>query len=152
MPYKIGGIDVHKRMLHVVVPDVEVDGEYEFTRRVFGSQPEALRSLATWLVEQEAEEVVMESTAQYWRPVWEALERYWKPELPRAARRTLDLGNTASGAGAVEPRSARAQEGFPRRRTFGEAAGSQRAGPELCARCRATPVEDGHAHQVSGDA
>src|SRR5215813_5803942 len=79
MPYKIAGIDVHKRMLHVVVSDVEVDGEYEFTRRVFGSQPEALRSLATWLVDQAAEEVVMESTAQYWRPVWEALERYWKP-------------------------------------------------------------------------
>jgi transposase len=78
MPYKIAGIDVHKRMLHVVVSDVEVDNEYEFTRRVFGSYPEALRSLATWLVEQEAEEVVMESTAQYWRPVWEALERYWK--------------------------------------------------------------------------
>jgi hypothetical protein len=25
------------------------------------------------------EEVVMESTAQYRKPVWEALERYWKP-------------------------------------------------------------------------
>jgi hypothetical protein len=25
------------------------------------------------------EEVVMESTAQYWKPVWEALERYWRP-------------------------------------------------------------------------
>src|SRR6202043_3568045 len=25
------------------------------------------------------EEVVMESTAQYWKPVWGALERYWKP-------------------------------------------------------------------------
>ena len=58
MPYKIAGIDVHKRMLHVIVSDVEVDGEYEFTRRVFGSFPEALCSLATWLVEQEAEEVV----------------------------------------------------------------------------------------------
>ena len=44
MPYKIAGIDVHKRMLHVVVSDVEVDGEYDFTRRVFGSLPEALRS------------------------------------------------------------------------------------------------------------
>jgi hypothetical protein len=26
MPYKIAGINVHKRMLHVVVSDVEVDG------------------------------------------------------------------------------------------------------------------------------
>ena len=74
MPYRIAGIDVHKRMLAVVVSDVEVDGEYQFERRVFGSGPEQLRSLADWLLEQEVEEVVMESTAQYWKPVWGALE------------------------------------------------------------------------------
>src|SRR5256714_5869661 len=79
MPYRIAGIDVHKKMLAVVVSDVEVDGEYQFERRMFGSNPEQLRSLAAWLLEQEVEEVVMESTAQYWRPAWEALERYWKP-------------------------------------------------------------------------
>jgi hypothetical protein len=43
-----------------------------------GSNPEQLRWLAAWLHKQEVEEVVMESTAQYWKPVWEA-ERYWKP-------------------------------------------------------------------------
>jgi transposase len=79
MPYRIAGIDVHKKMLAVVVSDVEVDGEYQFEQRLFGSYPEALRSLAAWLLEQEVEEVVMESTAQYWKPVWGALERYWKP-------------------------------------------------------------------------
>jgi transposase len=79
MSYKITGIDVHKKMLAVVVSDVEVDGEYQFERRMFGSNPEQLRSLAAWLLEQEVQEVVMESTAQYWKPVWEALERYWKP-------------------------------------------------------------------------
>jgi len=79
MPYRIAGIDVHKKMLAVVVSDVEIDGECQFERRLFGSYPEALRSLAEWLLEQEAEEVVMESTAQYWKPVWDALERYWKP-------------------------------------------------------------------------
>jgi len=67
------------RILAVVVSDVEVDGEYQFERRMFGSNPEQLRSLAAWLLEQEVEEVVMESTAQYWKPVWEALEQYWKP-------------------------------------------------------------------------
>ena len=46
MPYRIAGIDVHKKMLAVVVSDVEVDGEYEFEGRLFGSSPEALRSLA----------------------------------------------------------------------------------------------------------
>src|SRR5881275_1525212 len=79
MSYRIAGIDVHKKVLAVVVSDVEVDGEHQFERRMFGSNPEQLRSLAAWLVEQEAEEVVMESTAQYWKPVWGALERYWKP-------------------------------------------------------------------------
>ena len=65
MSYRIAGIDVHKKVLAVVVSDVEVDGEHQFERRMFGSNPEQLRSLAAWLVEQEAEEVVMESTAMH---------------------------------------------------------------------------------------
>src|SRR6201987_3001811 len=79
IPYNSAVIDVHKRMLHVVVSDAEVDGEYEFTRQIFASSPQALRSLVAWLVKHQVEEVVMESTAQYWKPVWGALERYWKP-------------------------------------------------------------------------
>ncbi len=46
---------------------------------MFGSNPEQLLSLAAWLLEQEVEGVVMESTVQYWKPVWEELERHWKP-------------------------------------------------------------------------
>jgi transposase len=104
MAYRIAGIDVHKRMLAVVVSDVEVDGEHRFERRMFGSNPEQLRSLAAWLLEQEVEEVVMESTAQYWKPVWEALERYWKPirEKREGARRrsgTLHLAQAESNRG-----------------------------------------------------
>lgn len=79
MSYRIAGIDVHKKMLAVVIADVEVKGEYQFERRLFGSNPEHLRLLANWLIEQQVEEVVMESTAQYWKPVWGALEQYWKP-------------------------------------------------------------------------
>jgi Transposase len=75
MSYRIAGIDVHKKMLAVVVADVEVESEYTFERRKFSSTPEQLRSLSAWLLEQEVEEVVMESTAQYWKPVWEALEK-----------------------------------------------------------------------------
>ena len=83
MAYRIAGIDVHKKMLAVVVSDVEVEGEYQFEERLFGTSPEQLRSLSEWLMEQRVEEVVMESTAQYWRPVWEALERYWKPQCQK---------------------------------------------------------------------
>src|ERR1035441_1563455 len=83
MAYRIAGIDVHKRMLAVVVADVEVEGTYEFERLRFGSNPEQLRLLAEWLLERAVEEVVMESTAQYWNPVWGALERYWKPSCQK---------------------------------------------------------------------
>src|SRR5215469_16620121 len=79
MAYRIAGIDVHKKVLAVVVADVESAGEYEFQRRRFGSNPEQLRLLSEWLIEQQVEEVAMESTAQYWQPVWGALERYWSP-------------------------------------------------------------------------
>jgi hypothetical protein len=37
MAYRIAGIDVHKRMLAVVVTDVEVEGEYQFERHPFGT-------------------------------------------------------------------------------------------------------------------
>jgi len=83
MAYTIAGIDVHKKKLAVVVADVEVDDEYQFERRWFGSNPEQLQRLAEWLIEQRVEEVVMESTAQYWKPLWSALERYWKPSCQK---------------------------------------------------------------------
>lgn len=79
MGYRIAAVDVHKKMLAVVVADVVVEGEYEFDRRKFGATPAELRRMGEWLVQQEVEEIVMESTAQYWKPVWGALERYWKP-------------------------------------------------------------------------
>ena len=79
MPYRIAGIDVHKKKLALVVTDVEVEEEYQFEQRWYGSNPEQLQELAKWLIAQQVEEVVMESTAQYWKPLWSALERYWKP-------------------------------------------------------------------------
>jgi len=104
MSYRIAGIDVHKRVLAVVVSDVEVESEFQFERRMFGSSPEQLRLLAVWSLQQEVEEVVMESTAQYWKPVWGALERYWKPirEKREGAKRrsgTLHLAQAQSNRG-----------------------------------------------------
>jgi transposase len=80
MGYRIAGIDVHKRMLAVVIADVAVDGEYEFQRRQVGTSPSEIRMLAEWLAAEEVEEAVMESTAQYWRPVWATLEQLWTPK------------------------------------------------------------------------
>ena len=71
------------KKLAVVVADVEVEDEYQFERRWYGSNPEQLQLLAEWLIQQLVEEVVMESTAQYWKPVWAALEQYWKPSCEK---------------------------------------------------------------------
>ena len=87
MAHRIAGIDVHKKMLAVVIADVAAEGAYAFTRRRVGTAPRALRELAAWLVAEEVDEVVMESTAQYWRPVWETLERYWQPRQRAGAWR-----------------------------------------------------------------
>jgi hypothetical protein len=103
MPYRIAGIDVHKKML-AVVADVEVDGDFHFEHQKAGTTPSDLRGLAAWLVAQEVEEVVMESTAQYWRPVWEALEQHWRPQrraraaAPRLSG-TLHLAQAQSNRG-----------------------------------------------------
>jgi transposase len=115
MAYRIAGIDVHKKMLAVVVSDVEVDGEYQFERRKIGTSPDQLRTLAEWLVEREVEEAVMESTAQYWRPVWETLERYWQPLRQQAK----DAPPTAGQLHLAQAQSNRGPRG--RKRDFPDA-------------------------------
>jgi len=115
MPYKIAGIDVHKRMLVVVVSDVEVHDEYQFERRQLSSNPAQLRLLAAWLLEQQVEEVVMESTAQYWKPVWGALERHWQP----ACQQREDARPTSGRLHLAQAQSNRARHG--RKNDFADA-------------------------------
>ena len=112
MPYRIAGVDVHKKMLAVVVADVEIDGDFHFERQKAGTTPSDLRGLADWLVEHEVEEVVMESTAQYWRPVWEALEQHWRPD---AVRETARRGSRAR---SISPKRSRIVDPAGARRTF----------------------------------
>ena len=83
MSYKIAGIDVHKSVLMVVVIEASTpEGKPE--RRRFRTMASDLRRLSTWLQEQGVEEAVMESTAQYWRPVWLELEPYMRLQLAQA--------------------------------------------------------------------
>jgi hypothetical protein len=50
MSYRIAGIDVHKKMLAVVVSDSKANTN--LSGGCLDSNPEQLRSLAAWLVEQ----------------------------------------------------------------------------------------------------
>jgi transposase len=83
MADKIAGIDVHKKVLMVVVmdpttPDVKPE------RRRFSTMPTELHHLSTWLRERGVEQAVMESTAQYWRSVWLELEPHMSLHLAQA--------------------------------------------------------------------
>jgi len=115
MCYRIAGIDVHKKMLAVVVADVAGPGEYEFERRKFGAAPADLRELAGWLLEREVEEVVMESTAQYWRPVWHTLEQDWR----RGCQQREGAGKMAGTLHLAQAKSNRGARG--RKNDFADA-------------------------------
>jgi len=73
----VAGIDVHKKMLAVVIR--RQSGEYE--KRKFGATGAEIQHLKAWLQAHSVSEVVMESTAQYWRPVWYGLEGHFRLHL-----------------------------------------------------------------------
>src|ERR1700751_1404605 len=83
MSYRVAAIDIHKKVLMVVVATAatevkDVTGEaLELECRRFGAGAEERMHLVAWLQEPGVMEVVMESTAQYWRPVWMDLEPHF---------------------------------------------------------------------------
>jgi transposase len=83
MSHRVAGIDVHKKVLMVVVMDSE-DADWGVKRKRFGTVSSELRLLSAWLREQGVEQAVMESTAQYWKPVWYELENSMRLHLAQA--------------------------------------------------------------------
>jgi len=81
---KVASIDVHKKVLMVVAGAREVDSQGELQCRRFGTTTSDLRCLSGWLREQGVTEVVLESTAPYWKPVWMELEPYMRLHLAQA--------------------------------------------------------------------
>lgn len=84
MPYTVAGIDIHKKVLMVVVLKQIAGRAEDFQRRRFGTAASELQRLTAWLREQGVEEAVMESTAQYWKPVWYELEPHMRLQLAQA--------------------------------------------------------------------
>jgi len=77
---RVAGIDVHKKMLAVVIRRPN-GTEVEYIKRKFGTMRCEIQHLAAWLQQEGVTEVVMESTAQYWRPVWYGLEGHFQLHL-----------------------------------------------------------------------
>lgn len=83
MSYRVAAIDIHKKVLMVVVAtgaeevaDATAEA-LEFECRRFGAGSSERNHVVGWLQERGVTEVVMESTAQYWKPVWLDLESHF---------------------------------------------------------------------------
>ncbi len=84
---KIAGIDVHKKVLMVVIAEA-ASPEQIVRKDKFGTGRAELERLRVWLQQTEVGDVVMESTAQYWRPVWNELEPFFALQLAHAINPT----------------------------------------------------------------
>jgi transposase len=96
----VAGIDVHKRMLAVVVAVLK-EQEIEYHQRKFGTTYGELEELAEWLRQQQVSEIAMESTAQYWRPVWIALEGPFRLHLAQPRSTLAPRGRKSDFADAT---------------------------------------------------
>ncbi len=68
------GIDVHKKSIQVYVMPPQGQAHIKPVEREYRTFSRDLRRLRGWLHRQQVSEVVMESTGQYWRAVWNVLE------------------------------------------------------------------------------
>jgi transposase len=68
------GIDVHKKSISVCVLPPVGNGSVASKQETFRTFTRDLKRLRAWLLKCKVSEIVMESTGQYWRPVWNILE------------------------------------------------------------------------------
>jgi hypothetical protein len=83
-PYHlVAGLDIHKKTVVVVVLQ-NAQPDQDYASGTFGTTQFGLKELAAFLRQHEVTHVAMESTAQYWRPVWMTLEEEFTLTLAQA--------------------------------------------------------------------
>lgn len=81
---KVAGLDVHKKTV-VGATRVEQEGqELSQRKQTFGTMTVELLALSDWLTEQGVTHVAMESTGEYWKPVFNILEENFEVILVNA--------------------------------------------------------------------
>lgn len=71
---RCAGLDVHKKSVVVCVRLVAADGTLSTHIHSFGTTTAALLDLLAWLLNFEVSHVVMESTGEFWKPLYNLLE------------------------------------------------------------------------------
>ncbi|MEK7614956.1 MAG: IS110 family transposase [Patescibacteria group bacterium] len=71
---RCAGLDVHQKSVTCTVLRMDFEKESQKETRTFATFKDELQRMATWLKQEGALRVVMESTGIYWRSVYEVLE------------------------------------------------------------------------------
>src|SRR6266446_3677966 len=70
----VAGLDVHKKMVAAALIVLGADGRWQQETQRFGTMTADLLALSDWLLAQGVTHVAMESTGEYWKPVFNLLE------------------------------------------------------------------------------
>ena len=85
MHTRCAGLDVHKKTVVACVLTGEAGPEPRCERQTFRTMTRDLLALRDWLSERQVQQVAMESTGVYWKPVWAILEGAFELQLANAA-------------------------------------------------------------------
>lgn len=81
---RVGGVDIHKKSVVGCRMRVNEGGRLEWEVQTFGTTTADLLKLYDWLAEWDCQPVAMESTADYWKPVFNILEEGFEVVLVNA--------------------------------------------------------------------
>lgn len=120
---RCAGLDVHKKTVVVCVRLVEATGTVTTHTSTFGTTTAALLDLVAWLLSLDVTHVAMESTGEFWKPVFNLLEGSCTVLVVNAAHikyvpgRKTDVNDAAWIADLARPRAAAAVVYPPRAAT-----------------------------------
>ena len=78
------GLDVHKKTVVVTIIVLDEQGGVRKETRTFGTMTRELLALSDWLLENGISHVAMESTGEYWKPIYNILENNFEVLLVNA--------------------------------------------------------------------
>lgn len=80
----VAGLDVHKKTVVAALIMQQADGSWRQARHTFGTMTVDLLALSDWMMAQGVTYVAMESTGEYWKPVFNILENNFEVILVNA--------------------------------------------------------------------
>ena len=68
------GIDVHKKTVVVCCLSEDAHGTLKRETRTYGTMTSELLKMSEWVASKDITHIAMESTGEYWKPVYNVLE------------------------------------------------------------------------------